>query len=76
MAPLYRNLRVLPSLLLSVAAVAGCDQPPTPTVAADPIPNAYLEALQQAEVLKHDIEEGNRQQRELDALRRAQAAPR
>lgn len=77
MSPLYRNLRVLPSLFLSAITLGGCDQPPVPKAKAEPVPNAYLEALQQAEAVKHDIEEGDRQQRELDVLLgRGQTAPR
>jgi len=77
MTALYRNPWVLPSLLLCALALVGCDQPPMPEATAEPIPDAHLEALQQAEVLKRDIEEHARQQRELDALLgRGQAVPR
>lgn len=77
MNALYRNRRILPSLLPAALLLAACDQPPVPRAAAEPLPNAYLEAVQQAEALKHEIGERDRQQRQIDELLgRGQAPPR
>jgi len=68
MHALYRNLWALHSLAASAVLLGACDQPPAPKTAAEPLPNVYLEAVQEAEALKHEIEERNRQQREIDSL--------
>jgi len=39
--------------------LAGCDSPPAPPRTTEPVSNVYLEALQQAEAAKHDIEQRN-----------------
>jgi hypothetical protein len=77
MDALYRNPLGLPSLALLAGLLAGCDQPPAPKTAADPVPNVYLEALQEAEALKHEVEERNLQEQRIDELLgRGQSAPR
>ena len=77
MDALYRNALGLPSLALLAVLLLGCDQPPAPKTAAEPGSNVYLEALQEAEALKHDLEERNLQEQRIDELLgRGQSAPR
>ena len=71
MNPLYRMPSVLPSLTLALSAallLAGCDSPPAPPRTTGPASNVYLEALQQAEAAKHDIEQRNLEQQRIDEL--------
>ena len=76
MTALYRNRHLLPSLLLACLACACEGEQPSPQSTAGPVPNAYLEALQEAEALKHTIEERNIEQQRIDALiGRDQAQP-
>ena len=62
---------VLPSLTLALSAallLAGCDSPPAPPRTTEPVSNVYLEALQQAEAAKQDIEQRNLEQQRIDEL--------
>ncbi len=73
MNALYRKPIALPSLLpgLALALTLGaCDsqQPPPEQAAKDPVPNQYLQAIQEAEALKHTIEERNLQEKQIDEL--------
>jgi len=68
---------MLPSMALLTLLLAACDETPVPKTAAEPVPNVYLEALQEAEAVKHDIEEHNRQEQQInELLGRGQNAPR
>ena len=53
----------LPSLLLTLL-LSGCGEEPL----APSISNAELEALQEAEALRHDLKELQREQQRVDAL--------
>ncbi len=78
MIALYRKRLSLPSpLLMSLFALllAACDSPPPAPKTAEPVPNVYLEAVQEAEALKHSIEERNLEQRKIDELLGRDAAP-
>ena len=67
MSALYRKRFALPSLILALNATGCDDRPPTAPMDAA-IPDIHLEALQQAEALKHSLDEHDREQRRLDAL--------
>ena len=78
MIALYRKRSPLPSLLLIpwlALLLAACDSPPPAPKAAEPVPNVYLEAVQEAEALKHSIEERNLEQQRIDELLGRNAAP-
>lgn len=68
MNALYRKPIALPSLMLALALSACDSKPPPEPVAKDPVPNRYLEAIQEAEALKHTIEERNEQEKQIDEL--------
>ncbi|WP_125932186.1 hypothetical protein [Thiosocius teredinicola] len=72
MNALYRKPIALPSLLpglILTLALGACDsQPPPEQAAKEPVPNQYLEAIQEAEALKHTIEERNLQEKQIDEL--------
>lgn len=53
---------------LVVLMLGACDTEPPPKRAAEPVPNQYLEALQEAEAVKHTIEQRNLEQQRIDAL--------
>lgn len=63
---------MLPSLTLALCVamlLPGCDSPPAPPPrTTEPVPNVYLEALQQAEAAKHDVEQRNLEQQRIDEL--------
>lgn len=67
LSALYRMHPILPSLGLALA-VAACDRTPPPPPTVEKVPNVYLEALQDAEALRHTIEERNLEQQRFDAL--------
>ena len=68
MTALYRNRHLLPSLMLTSLA-CGCDQAAPPVdQTAKPVPNVYLEALQEAEALRHSVEQRDLEQRRIDEL--------
>ena len=67
MASLYRMHLVLPSLI-GIVWLAGCDSPPPPPQQTDKVSNQYLEALQEAEALRHSVDERNREQARIDEL--------
>ena len=69
MTALYRKRLTLPSLLLAML-IGGCDSPPPqpPPEQSSGVSNQYLEALQEAEAVKHDLEERNLQEQRIDAL--------
>ena len=63
MDALYRKPFVLPSLIL---LLSGCEgQTPSPR-SPETVPDAYLEALQEAEALKHSIEEHQQNQQQIE----------
>lgn len=71
MSALYRNPFVLPTLLLGALLsllLSACEQPAPPPRAAEKVPNVYLEALQEAEALKHTLEERKIEQERIDTL--------
>ncbi|HOP17495.1 MAG: hypothetical protein H6956_08175 [Chromatiaceae bacterium] len=72
MNPLYRMRPMLPSLTLALCLavlLSGCDSPPAPPPrTTEPVSNVYLEALQQAEAVKHDVEQRNLEQQRIDDL--------
>jgi len=74
MAALYRKRFALPSLIL-VLHLTGCDDKPPTGQTEAPIPDAYLEALQQAEALRHSLDEFDRNQRQVDELLGPDRAP-
>ena len=67
MRALYRKPYALPSLALALL-LAACQDNPPPKQAAEPIGDTYLEALQEAEALKHSLDEHIREQQHLDEL--------
>ena len=74
MKALYRKLFVLPSLLLLVAG--GCDgEPPPDTRTSTAESNRYLEAVQEAEALKHAIEQHDLETRRIEQLLQPDQAP-
>lgn len=71
MNALYRKRLPLPSLalvLLSTLLLFACDGPPPPQNSTQATPNVYLEAVQEAEALKHSLEENNLEKQRLDSL--------
>ena len=68
MNALYRNRLALPSLLLPALLLTACDAEPPPKRTAEPVPNVYLEALQEAEAAKHSLEERNLEEQRIDEL--------
>ena len=75
MRALYRKRLVLPSVVLAMT-VAACEDPPP---AGDPQPqdlaDAELELMQQAEALRHSIEEHELEQGRLERLLDADQLP-
>jgi hypothetical protein len=67
MLSLYRNAFSLPSLVLALALTACQDNPP-PKQAAEPMSDKHLEAMQEAQALKHSLDELIREQQHLDEL--------
>jgi len=67
MDALYRKPFTLPSLTL-VLLLPACDGRPPPPRAAWSVPNAHLEALQDAEALKFSIEEHDKNRQRIDEL--------
>ena len=68
MHALYRKHPGLPSLIL-VVLLGGCDSPPPQMPEnSETVPNRYLEALQEAEALKHSVEERRLEQQRIDEL--------
>jgi hypothetical protein len=67
MAALYRMRSALPTLLGTVF-LAACGDAPPPATQVDTVPHVYLEALQEAEALRHTMEERQIEQRRLDVL--------
>jgi len=65
MDALYRMPFVLPSLILLLSACEGQSPPPR---SPESLPTAYLEALQEAEALKHSIEEHRQNRRQIEEL--------
>ena len=56
--------------------LAACDTEPSPKKTAEPTPNVYLQALQEAEAVKHSVDQRNLEQQRIDALiGRGQAQP-
>ncbi len=70
MTALYRKRSLLPSVwpIAALILLGACDSPAPPPRAAEPVSNRYLEAVQEAEALKHSIEERNLEQQRIDAL--------
>jgi hypothetical protein len=70
---LYRMPFVLPTLVVGLLLgmlllLGGCDTGPPPQRTSQAVANTYLEAMQQAEALKHSAEQRDLEQRRLDAL--------
>lgn len=70
---LYRMPFVLPTLVVGLMLalllmLGGCDNAAPPQHTGQAVANAYLEAVQQAEALKHSVEERDLEQRRLDEL--------
>ncbi|MCB1787899.1 MAG: hypothetical protein KDJ33_16730 [Gammaproteobacteria bacterium] len=78
MRRLYRMLVAVPTLTSLALLVSACDDVPAPPrQSAEPIPDIYLEALQDAEAVKYSLEQRGLEQRRVDALLgRAQAPER
>jgi hypothetical protein len=74
MRALYRKPFKLPSLVL-VLLLPACEDNPPPKQAAEPMGDTYLEALQEAEALKHSLDEHIREQQQLDELLGRDQAP-
>jgi hypothetical protein len=74
MYALYRKPFALPSLILALL-LSACDGKPLPPRSAEPVPDIYLEALQEAEALKYSIEEHNENQRRIEELIGGNQAP-
>ena len=74
MHALYRKPYVLPSVTLALV-LASCEGNPPPKQAAEPIGDTYLEALQEAEALRHSLDERIREQQHLDELLGRDQAP-
>ena len=67
MHALYRKPFALPSLALALLLPACDDKSPQPRP-PESVPNVYLEALQEAEALKHSLEEHDANQQRIDEL--------
>jgi hypothetical protein len=67
MRALYRKPYALPSLALALVLTACQDDPP-PQQTAEPMNDKYLEAMQEAEALKHSLDELIREQQSLEEL--------
>lgn len=70
---LYRMPFVLPTLVVGMLLgmlllIGGCDSEPPSQHTSQVVSNSYLEAMQQAEALKHSVEEHDLEQHRLDAL--------
>ena len=62
----------LPTLVMAVLLallLGGCDSAtPPPKARAEAVPNVYLEALQEAEAVRHTLEERKLEEQRIDAL--------
>ena len=67
MQALYPKHWGLPSLLLALG-LAGCDSAPPPEPKTATPPNAYLDALQQAEAARDGANQRPSQAQQIDAL--------
>ena len=67
MDALYRKPFALPSLALALLLPACDDKAPQPRPPAS-VPNVYLEALQEAEAVRHTLEERKLEEQRIDAL--------
>jgi len=67
MDALYRKPFALPSLIPALL-LSACESQAPPPRSVESVPNVYLEALQEAEALKHSIEERNQNQQQIDEL--------
>lgn len=57
------------TVLFAALLLSACDpEPPPKTMAEAPVSNVYLEALQDAESVKHSVEQRNLEQQRIDAL--------
>jgi len=74
MHALYRKRFALPSLVLIVVS-AGCGEEPHAPAWTEPVPDNALEAMQEAEALRHSIEEQRQEQRRLEKLLGPDQAP-
>lgn len=79
MHALYRMPFVMPTLvvaLLLLLLLGGCEAEPPQRATAKAPSNVYLEAMQEAEAVKHSLEQRNLEQQRIDQLiGRGQAQP-
>jgi len=68
MKALYRKRFTLPSLMMVLLAAACDSPPPQMPQQSEVISNRYLEALQEAEALKHSLEERKLENQRLEEL--------
>ena len=67
---------MLPACLACLTYACEGEPPPPEKTAAVLVPNVYLEAMQEAEAVKHTVEQRNVEQQRIDALiGRGQAQP-